>query len=100
MTGWPQLLLRNKETLCSEKKNFSLRLNTVNCKEKISLGSNYFESQSFFMSCPFTKIFVHLLIIAAVSSFSVFKLIGWDQANTCLKSTIETLENGVNYVQS
>ena len=82
------------------KKNFSLRLNTVNCKEKISLGSNYFESQSFFMSCPFTKIFVHLLIIAAVSSFSVFKLIGWDQANTCLKSTIETLENGVNYVQS
>ena len=36
------------------------------------------------MSCHFTKIFVHLLIVAAVSNFYVFKLIGWDPANTNL----------------
>ena len=44
--------------------------------------NNYFGSESFFMSCHFTKIFVHLWIVAAVSNFNVFNLIGWDPANT------------------
>ena len=71
-----------KETLYSGKKCF-LQLNTVNCKEKMLFGNNYF--------CHFTKIFVHLLIMSVVSNFSIFKFIGWDPANTCLKS-IQTLE--------
>ena len=63
--------------------------------------NNYFGSQSFFVSCDFTKIFVHLLIIAAVSNFNVFKLIGRGPVNiTCLKPTVETLEKGVKYIQS
>ena len=33
------------------------------------------------MSYHFTKIFVHLLIIAAVSNFNVYQLKGWDLAN-------------------
>ena len=44
--------------------------------------NNYFGSESFFMSYHSTKIFVHLLIVAAVSNFNVFDLIGWDPANT------------------
>ena len=32
------------------------------------------------MSCYFTKIFVYLLVIAAVCYFRVYKLIGWDPA--------------------
>ena len=70
---------------------------------------NYFDPKSFFMSCHFTKIFVHLLIISAVSNFNVFKLIGWDPANTylfkvntiirkkceiCSKLTIKTVQRG------
>ena len=62
--------------------------------------NKYFRLQSFFMGCHFTNVFIHLLIIAAVSNFNVFKLAGWDTANTFLRSTIETLENGVNYAQS
>ena len=41
----------------------------------------YFGSHSFL---SFTKIFVHLSIIAAVCYFSVYKLIGWDAANIYL----------------
>ena len=41
-------------------------------------------SQSFLMSCYFAKIFVHLLVIAAVCYFNVYKLIGWDPANIYL----------------
>ena len=38
--------------------------------------------------------FIHLFIIAAVSNFNVYKLIGWDPGNTTnLKPTVETLEN-------
>ena len=44
----------------------------------------YFESQSFLMSCYFAKIFVRLLVMAAVCSFNVYKLIGWDPANIYL----------------
>ena len=70
-------------------------------------GNNYFGSQSFFISCHFTKIFVHLLIISVVSNLNVFKLIGWGPGNThlfkvnintrkkceiCSKSTIKTVE--------
>ena len=36
------------------------------------------------MSCYFTKNFVYLLIIAAVSNFSYFKFIGWDAGNIYL----------------
>ena len=64
--------------------------------------------QSFFMSCYFTRVFVHLSVIAAVCYFSVYKLLGWDPANIylfkvnsrntrkrceiCPKSTINTVE--------
>ena len=70
--------------------------------------NNYFGSKSFFINFHFTKIFVHLLIVAVVSNFKVFKLIGWDPANTdlikvnnrnskkkceiCSKFTIKTVE--------
>ena len=33
------------------------------------------------MSCYFTKIFVDLLVTAAVCYFSVYKFIGWEPAN-------------------
>ena len=104
---WPQLLLWNKEKLYPEK-NCSLRLNAVTFKE-IFFKSNYFESQPFLMSYHFTKIFVHLPVIAAVCYFSVDKLIGWDPVNIylfkfnskntrkrseiCLKLTINTIES-------
>ena len=82
---WPQLLSWNKEALIRKKeKNCSLRLNTVKYKGKTFFRNYYFGSQSFFMSCHFTKIFVNLLIIAAASSFNVFKLIGWGPANIYL----------------
>ena len=48
------------------------------------------------MSCHFTKIFVHLLVLAAVSNFNVYKLSGTQQTFTCSKPTVETLEKGVN----
>ena len=57
--------------------------------------------QSFPLSFYFTQIFVHLSVIAAVYYFSVYKLIGGpQQAYTCSNSSAETLENGVEYVQS
>ena len=34
--------------------------------------NDYFGSQSFFMSNHFTKIFVHLSVLAAVSTFNVY----------------------------
>ena len=45
---------------------------------------NFFGSQPFFTSYNFTKILAHLLIIAAVCNFSVYKLIGWDPENIYL----------------
>ena len=61
------------------------------------------------MSCYFTTIFVHRLIVAAVCHFCVYKWIGWDPANIyffnfnsrdankrseiCPKLTINTVEN-------
>ena len=46
------------------------------------------------MNYHFTKIFVHLLIIAAVSNFNVFILIAWDAENIYLfkANIIGTLE--------
>ena len=64
---------------CTPKKNCSLRLNAVTCKEKFFFWNNYFRSQPFLMSCYFTKIFVHLPVIAPVCYFSVYKLIGGTQ---------------------
>ena len=81
-------------------KNCSLLSNTANYKEKMFFKNNYSGSESFSMSYHFTKIFVHLLIVAAVSNFNVTKLIGWYPTLTCFKSTIGTLEKGVKYVQS
>ena len=93
---------------CTLEKNCSLRLKTVNYKEKMFFRHNYFDPDSFVMNCHFTKLFVHLLIISAVSNFNVFKLIWWDQANTylfkvntnikkkckiCSKLTIKTVEH-------
>ena len=47
-----------------------------------------------FLSSHSTNMFIHLFIIAAVSNFNVYKLIGWDPGNTTnLKPTVETLEN-------
>ena len=61
--------------------------------KKNAFRNDYFGSQSFFMSCHFTKIFVHLLIIEAVSSY---KLVGWDVATfTCSKPRVKTLAKGV-----
>ena len=97
--GWPQLLLRNKETLYSENKLFPASK---------FFRKNYFGSQSFVMSCCFskifvhllvivavcyfvmscyfTKIFVHLVVIVAVCYFSLHKLILWDPGNIYLFS--------------
>ena len=101
------ILLWNKEKLYPEK-NCSLRLNAVTFKE-IFFKNNYFEWQPFLMSYHFTKIFVHLPVIAAACYFSVDKLIGWDPVNIylfkfnsknsrkryeiCLKLTINTIES-------
>ena len=90
------------------KKSYSLRLNTVTYREKIFLGTTTF-SQSFLLSCYFTKTFVHLSVVAAVCYFSVYKLIGRNQANKylfkvisrntrkrraiCRKLTINTVES-------
>ena len=107
--SWPQLLPWNKETLYSGK-NCSLRLNTITYKQKMFLWNNCSTlGQSFFMSCYFTRVFVHLSVIAAVCYFSVYKLLGWDPANIylfkvnsrntrkrceiCPKSTINTVES-------
>ena len=43
--------------------------------------NDYFGSQSFFKNYHFTQIFVHLLVLAAVSNSNVYKLIEWDPAN-------------------
>ena len=62
-----------------------MRLNTVVYKEKNFIGTTTFGSQSFLMSCYFTKIFGHLPVIVAVCYFSVHKSIGWDPANILFK---------------
>ena len=80
---WPQLLSWNKEALYSGKKLFPA-IKHCKIQRKNIFRNYYFGSQSFFMSCHFTKIFVNLLIIAAASSFNVFKLIGWGPANIYL----------------
>ena len=53
------------------------------------------------MSCYFAKIFVDLLVIAAVCYFNGYELIGWDLANIQLfKVNSRDTANGVIYVQS
>ena len=60
--------------------------------------NNFFGSHSFFY---FTNIFVHLSVIAAACYFSVYKLIEWNPVIICLfKVSAETVEKGVEYVQS
>ena len=48
------------------------------------LRNKYFGSQPFFMSSCYTKTFLHLIIIAAVSNFTVLNFIGWYPANIYL----------------
>ena len=79
----PQLLLWNKETLNPEKI-FSLRLYTVTYKEKYFSRTNYFRPHPFHKNFYFTNLFVHLLVIAGVSYFRVYKLIESDPGNICL----------------
>ena len=70
-------------------------------RRKCFFRNNYFWSQPFLMSCYFTRIFVHLSVIAAVCYFSVSKLIRCTlETFTCSKSAAGTLEKGVKYVQS
>ena len=60
--------------------------------------NNFFGSHSFFY---FTNIFVRLSVIAAACYFSVYKLIEWNPVIICLfKVSAETVEKGVEYVQS
>ena len=66
------------------RKKLFLAIKYSKLQRKNHFRSNYFGTQSFFMSCHFTKVFVYLLIIAALSNFNVFKLIGWNSANTYL----------------
>ena len=67
-------------TFCALEKKLSPSIKYSKPQRK-----NVFSDHShFFMSYHVTKIFVHLSIIAAVSNFNVFKLIGWDPGNTCL----------------
>ena len=96
---WLQQLSWNKEKIYSGK-NCSLQLNTANYKEKMFFGNNYFKSQSHFMICHFTKIFSHLLIIAAVSNFNAFQRFNvfWKgpskprtRCEICSKWTIKTV---------
>ena len=79
------------EILCSEKIFPEINFKEKNVHSLFILIFTYY----------FTKIFVHLSIIAAVCYFSVYKLIGWDAANIYLfKFNGRTLEKIVNYVQS
>ena len=69
-----------REILCSEKM-----FPAINYKEKMILRNSYSTLDhgllSWVFSYYFTKIFVLLSIIAALSYFSVYKLISWDAAN-------------------
>ena len=89
-----------REILCSEKM-----FPAINYKEKMFLKNNYSALDHSLLSRVFTyyfiKIFVHLLIIGALSCFSVYKLVSWDAANIYLfKFNSRTLEKFVNFVQS
>ena len=77
----------------------------ITYKEKMFFKNNYSTlDYSLFLwifTHYFTKIFVHLSIIAAACYFNVYKLIGWDAANIYLfKFNGRILEKIVNYVQS
>ena len=79
--------------------------NTIKYNKKIFFRINCFGSQSFFVSCHYIKTFVHLLIIAAINDFNIFKLISkhflfeLNSRNTrkrfeiCPKLTIKTIEH-------
>ena len=59
-----------------------------NLQGKNVFRNNYFESQPFPMSYYFTRIFVHLSVIAAACYFNVYKLIGWDPVKIYLFKAI------------
>ena len=86
---------------CTLKKLFP----AINYKKKMLFRSNYstlnHSRHLWVFTYYFTKAFVHLQVSAAGCYFSVYKLIGWDQANIYLfKVNSSTLEKGANYVQS
>ena len=77
-------------------------LPAISYKEKMFLKNNYSTLDhsllSWVFTYYFTKIFVHLSIIAALSYFSVYNLISWIAANIYLfKFNSRTLEKIVNY---
>ena len=82
-------------------KKLFLAIKHNNLQGKKFFRSNYFGSEPFLMSCYFIKIFVHPLVIAVICFFSVYKSIGGTQQKfTWSKSTVETLEKGVKFLQS
>ena len=76
--------LREIKKHCTLKKKLFPATKRSNLQGKTFFRRNYFGSHPFLMSCYFTKIFVHLPVIAAVCYFSVYKLIGWNPANIYL----------------
>ena len=77
----------------------------INYNEKMILKNSYstldYSLLSWVFTYYFAKIFVLLLIIAALSYFSVYILISWDAANIYLsKFNSRKLEKIVNCVQS
>ena len=85
---------------CTLKKLFP----AINYKEKMFFRNNYSTlDHSLFLwvfTYYFTKIFVHLSVIAAVCYFSIYKLIVRDPANVYFfKVNSRTLEKGVNFFE-
>ena len=70
-------------------KKTSLRLNTVTYKEKMFLGTTTLDESFLF----FTKLFMHLSVIAAACYFNVYKLIEWDPLNLYLFKVISRNTN-------
>ena len=100
-SGWSQLIFGNNTAHWKKLLNIKhkKRLNTVSykIKKKMFLGTSI-SDQSFFMRCHFTKIFVHLLITKALSSFNVYNWKGGtQQIFACSKPTVQTLEKGVKW---
>ena len=73
--------MNGRSYVCKIKIHCTLK-KTVPCEQfQTFFRNNYFGPHPFLMNFFFTKIFVHLPVIAAVYYFSVYELIGWDPAN-------------------
>ena len=81
------------------KKYFPLKktapvIKHSNLQKNVILGTAALDHNPFFISCYFTKIFVHLLIIAAVCVILALQ-INRVEIFTCSKSTRRTLKKSV-----